>query len=251
MLQLETQPMDFISFRISHKDIESLAEYYLCNCENYLKTRGYDIVRSSAGLHRNCSIPHIHYQVIFKKAKVPARFIQDWKYKYSKGKIPVLYPTSNTNPDDYPELWNYKCEGIHQINISIIHTPKDTEPPVLEQEAFLQYALKEKFVIEKYCRKIDTQRLSIQGNTLWLDALKKQKQKEEAKEKSEAFYKLLEKEITEKKFLTYEENLRHCLELCRTHEKPVHYRKVAEHVQTICYRLEILSIDEILQKFYI
>lgn len=251
MLQSSIESMDFLSFRISHLDIESLAEYYLCNCENYLKTRGYDIIRSSAGIHRNCSIPHIHYQVVFKKAKVPARFIQDWKYKYSKGKIPILYPTPNTNPEDYPELWNYKCEGIHQINISIIHTPKDTEPSVEEQEAFLQYALKEKYVIDKYCRNIDVQRLSIQGNTLYLDALKKQKQKEENKEKSEAFYKLLEKEITEKKFLTYEDNLRHCLELARTHDKPVHYRKVAEHVQTICYRLEIITIDEILQKFYL
>lgn len=259
-LEQEQEPetlaeMDFISFRVSHPSIGhplddlDMTAYYIINIKNYLKKYGYNILYSSLGFHTNSATPHFHYHVVHSRKKVPKVVLQHWKYVYKNNKLPVMYHTDGKYKD-YPCLYSHKLEYQKQINVSIQHTLKENLT-VQELEQFLQYPLKEKKIVGIECKNIDIERLATQAHTLYLDALKKQKQKEEKLEKSNSLFKVLEKKINEETLETYEDNLRFCLEFARTHETPIHYRKVAEFVQTICYRNKIITIDQIVQKYYL
>jgi hypothetical protein len=240
-----------LSFRITHEEIEQkyLQTYYIYNIQNYLKTKSVDILSSTLGLHKNSAYPHIHYHFLIKTRKLPKALIQDWKYNYSNGKIPIHTPVvSKDTLNTLPCLWSYKCGTQSKINISIRQTLAKTQEDI---QAFLQYPFKEKYPIQIGCMNVDVKALTIRANTLYLDAEKKRKQKETRERESVAVYTKIQNFIIEKQFTEYNEVLQPVLAFCRDFEKPIHYRKVVEHTQTICYRLKLIDLETICQKYYI
>ena len=240
-----------LSFRITHEQIEEkyLQEYYIYNIQNYLKTKNVTILRASLGLHKNSSYPHIHYHLLIKDTKLPKAMIQDWKYNHMKNKIDIHQPVVTKDTlNTLPCLWSYKCGTQSKINISIRDTlAKDGE----NVTAFLQYPFKEKYPIQFGCENVDVKALTIAANTLYLDACKKQKQKEDKKSESIAAFSKIEKFIIEQSFQNYNDALMPVLCFARDFEKPIHFRKVIEHTQTICYRLQIIDLETIASKHYL
>jgi len=247
-----TEPLGILlSFRVTHERIEDkyLQEYYIYNIKNYLKTKNVNILRTTLGLHTNSSYPHIHYHLLIKSQKLPKSLIQDWKYNYQKGKIDVHAPAVTKDTlNTLPCLWSYKCGTQQKMNISIRETLAKDEENII---SFLQYPFKEKNPILMGCEGVDVKALSIAAHTLYLDAIKKKKQKDEKKSESLAAYTKIEKFIIEQQFTDYNDVLQPVLAFAREFEKPIHYRKVVEHTQTICYRLQIINIETICQKYYI
>jgi hypothetical protein len=93
-----------LSFRVTHRYFDDpklapnkrdvrqlLQQYYILNVKNYLKTMDYSIISYTVGLHKDAEAPHIHLHFIVDtgKSKIPKVFIQDWKYKFQAGKIPI------------------------------------------------------------------------------------------------------------------------------------------------------------------
>lgn len=258
------EPCTFISFRVTHEKIEEkfYQDYYIDNIQNYLKTKEVCILKASVGFHKNSAYPHIHYHLVIKHRKLPKSLIQDWKYNYMKNKIALIHrkpsETKNTR-HPLPCLWSYKCGTQQKLNISIRANPMVTSCELDEkiyeenETRFLQYPFKEKYPIsvQNACVNIDYKALTIAANTLYMDALKKAKQKEDEKTKSIAAYTKIEKFIIESQLTDYNDIIIPVLEHARDFEKPIHYRKVMEHAQTICYRLKIIQLDELASKFYL
>ena len=248
----QSEPLGILlGFRISHEQIEDkyLQDYYILNIQNYLKTKNCIILRSSLGLHKNSSYPHIHYHILIKSQKMPKSMLQDWKYNYMKQKISVHSPmVTQDTLNSLPCLWSYKCGTQKYINISIKQEIAKSQEDVT---TYLQYAFKEKYPIQSGCKDIDVKGMTIAAHTLYMDACKKQLQKEERERQSLAVYTKIQKFIIENQFTDYNDVLQPVLNYCRDFEKPIHYRKVIEHTQTICYRLQIIPLDTICQKYYL
>lgn len=248
--------MIFLGFRVTHQEMEKahVQKYYLLNIENYLKVKQVTILRSSLGLHKNSTYPHIHYNFVIEDTKLPKVLLQDWKYNYSKNNISIHYPDIVTNTQ-WPCLWTYKCGTQMKINISIqsVKKPMDMEMSKKEEEAdaWLQYPFKEKYPIKSGCRNVDIKKMTITANTLYLNALKMADQKEKKKTESLAIYTQIQKIIVESQLSDYNDIIMLVLDKGREFEKPIHFRKIAEHVQTICYRLKIIQIEDIATKFYL
>lgn len=246
-----------LSFRITHKRFgleervvrEELINYYIINIKEYLKKKLYVIVEYTAGIHTEAETPHIHihYLIDPQGKRVPKVFIQDWKYNFQNGKIPISLP--NPKPHlPYPCLFS----TLHKkkINVCIKSTLLS---PDENYERFLAYPFKEGNIFSSTLSDEITTRLQAQAQGEW-NAVKIKKLKDkQRKEQMENEYGKICDIIAQAKPSTYTDALRIVLEEVkrsrvefRDHINP---RNIVSSVQKYCFHTGIWSIDEILEKF--
>jgi len=179
-----------LSFRFTHSGFAEpkswstkyLGDYYILNCENYLKALSYTVVRYTAGVHIDAKSPHlhIHFLVNTGDARIPRSFIQDWKYKFQTRKVLAHVPCIKHEGQDVKFPCLFSTLHKRKINVSIRYTsPLNGKPSVsLDADRFLAYPLKEGFVFAHYFRDISSpddeenlvNRLKAQGQGEWNSA---------------------------------------------------------------------------------
>lgn len=265
-----------LSFRVTHNKFDNpkqsplrhevkelLQQYYIINVKNYLKTMNYDIISYTVGLHKDAEAPHIHLHFVVDvgKSKIPKVFIQDWKYKFQAGKVPLILPT---NPYqgikvDYPCLFSFKHKK--KINISIKWTdPKPQTPLGLSIEEklenynrYLAYPLKEGFVVDHNLDEADLERLRSQAMGEW-NAVKIKKLREQQQQaKSETEYGKICDIISTHKPECYTDAVRLVLDEVKKnrveYREHINPRNLISSVQKYCYHVGIWTIDEIIEKY--
>lgn len=265
-----------ISFRVTHNKFDDLKlaphtsevrtllqNYYIINVKNYLKKQDYSIISYTVGLHKDAESPHIHLHFVVDvgKSKIPKVFIQDWKYKFQTGKVPLTFPS---NPYqglkvDYPCLFSYKHK--RKINISIKWTDPKPQTPLgmsieekLENyDRYLAYPLKEGFVVDHNLVEQDLERLRAQGMGEWNATKIKKLKAQQQKEKSETEYGRICDIISTNKPDSYQDAVRMVLEEVKKnrveYREHINPRNLISSVQKYCYHVGIWTIDEIIEKY--
>lgn len=245
-------PFHLLSFRVTHPDIIERFDYYYENIQRYLKVKGYEIMRSTGGLHLNCSCPHFHYHLQIKPRKIPASIIQDWKYFWKNDKKINKKEIAIKDYVQRPCLFSF-CVGISKkINISIRYSKEKEKEGV---DKFLNYPLKEKTPLPELVFNVpDILERAIIANTLYLNTIHLKKTKEARKSQQlslrNALINFVEKQI-DLGYSSVDELLRSSLDHARDLDEYHHPRRVVEVVQTILYKKRIWDLDRIMEKYYL
>ena len=96
--------MLLVGIRIHYKK-ELWIEWYLENLQHWFKFRKFEIIQSSAGLHKDTDNHHLHYHLIIEERKPLTNPISTFRYDYTKSKCFFQKPHINCFKDnliDYP-----------------------------------------------------------------------------------------------------------------------------------------------------
>lgn len=244
---MEPEKYSNFSFRLT-TDVDNLPiiEQCLERYTTWLKYRGYELVFSTAGIHRNSTRPHIHYHCVCKPHKPmtnPAQTIRaDFEKKDGNSALQLLDYKNKLVRQDHTLIYGNKKLAMTQKHDQV--TYKD----------YLQYPLKEGHPIEMFCKlgeSLTLESLIITAKLVYIESkkIKEAKKQTETKEK-DAYHKFVQS-MHDQKFGNVREACAKALEIYREAEKPTHPDVVMRRAITYCYRCKILSIDQILESNYL
>lgn len=232
-----------IGFRLitDTSDIVKLKDI-LFNYNNWLNYRKWKIIYSTAGIHTNTRVKHIHYHCVCenkeKPLSNPAQAIRQ-DFENSKVNLTVSYKEQDL---DYKDLYGNKILAISQRHKQV------------EIIKFLQYPLKEKNPIYDFCIIPPILKLTNMvetANLIYIESKKIIEAKRNKDKKEKEAYSLFVDAMKSHKCYDVRDACRTALEIYRTGEKAIHPDVIMRRAITYCYRTEILSIDQILESNYL
>ncbi len=235
-----------VGFRIHVDYDQELIQFYINNCINWLEHRNHTILKCVAGYHKDTGNGHMHIHLITKGHKWSNPF-QTFKQDYNTGKVGLIYNHKQQIQNLPNNILGQKYRNRSNISIKMVVAATETD-----QIRFLQYPLKE-------------------DKPLWIHKVSDKEAQELTKvakiEYAQAKAKRIEHMSKEANRLTEWETLLEMVRkqglgsdyavfsyICEIYKerdgKPPSIRSIVDISERISMKLGILSIDNLVNKYF-
>ena len=202
--ELKDYPYILLGFRINLKTADEDPSQFTAQVADYLKHRGWKIIRSSGGIHiENCKNPHIHLHYEVCPQSLTKLYCQE-KYPYN------IYLRENN--------LEIKDQAIKREAPKVEEGDTDVESAVLR---FLRYPLKEGKPISTSCLNIDVDTLMLEAQAHWKLAKEQHHKDEVKKEQDKLKWNQIVKYLDDKKPTEYVEVFSELIEYTRNENPPM------------------------------
>lgn len=235
-----------VGFRIHIDQDEQLIQFYIDNCLNWLKYRGHEILQCVTGYHNDTGNGHIHIHLITKGHKW-ANPIQTFKSDYKTNKLGLIYNNKKGLKELPKDILGIKYRN--RLNISIKMTERNDETDGIR---FLQYPLKEGRPYYTYGVTLaEVEELTKVAKIEYAQAKAKRIEHLSKEEVRLTEWDTILEMVRKQQFGSVEAVFSYVCEIYKAREsKPPSIRSIVDFSERISFKLGILSIEGLTNRYF-